>query len=263
MSQRLDHVGSYRVGRTFRTQAGASPVVIQCSPYQATHDFLRIEFNPGDKWTMECFEEIKMTLSHILHGDLNDFLSPEHLTVTNVHFTQDFQGLYPYQFQMIGKSEAIKQYKIYLEKKQIQSFYAGSKNSQYQYVIYDKTAEVEKHTGKIITQTTRFETRFRPEGGVSYQDLYSIQPFKGLSVSYYPNTIELPPDVHAGDFACILDAVQLHGLPKVLARYHGDKKRRATIKKLLLSQPVEWWNPKPENFYQPLDHLSGVLFKGI
>jgi hypothetical protein len=252
--------GSYRLGRVFRTAAKGSTVVIQGNPYQENYSFLRIEFNTGNFAAWECFiNEIKPMLQMMLHGCLDEFLSPECLKITDITFTQDVLGLYPHQFTIIGKSEAIKQYTIYTNGKETKSVYVGSDKSVNQILVYDKKAQIAEKKGKIIPQTTRFEHAYKPEGGASFQELYTVTPFHNIAVSHYPQADQLPPGMDAGDFACILDAVQLHGLPKVLGRYQS-KARRTQIKKLLTSQPPEWWNPQPGDFHQCLDDLGNVLF---
>jgi hypothetical protein len=255
-SERLQS-NTYRRGRKFRLSPGKWLVAVQCRPYQTGYRYLRVEFNPSNPKAVECWEWVKAELESILYEPLqaND------LVMTRVDFALDHENLYPHWVMIDGARVSRV---ITRADGELQTIYRGAESSDNHYRVYDKRAELAKDTKQYsATPLTRFEHVFQPNGGVSFADLYAVEPFKRLKVNLFPDDNDVPKTISRGEWLCILDSIQMRGVSAVLAGYQDEPLKYKAITKKLRSRISDWWNPDPVQFHPALDRLRGLLCDSV
>lgn len=137
--------------------------------------------------------------------------------------------------------------------------YLGSKTSDLQYCIYDKTRQLIETGGfPQFNIHTRFEARLRHLGFPPSQILQNVEiPFTSLEIMNLQEVHGASSNQDWKDFLAVCASV---GSCKALSFLHSKHVRKQYIKRLR-EAPVSWWQPKKvwEKFPESLQKLQPTV----
>lgn len=146
--------------------------------------FLRLEWNPSQIETYYIKSTLEM--KGILPKGFDSLLKSG--SITRIDLAVDIKYTIPGKLSFYCPDIQCTQ--LYLKSGKIQTAYLGSKESDKQFVIYDKSAEMKKKSKadcsketKMLQELTRVELRLRPKKLMSFKQLLAMDnPFSVLEL---------------------------------------------------------------------------------
>jgi hypothetical protein len=221
-------------------------LLFQCSPWNAKHSFVRVEYNPSKTVPME----VRVILDQILpHGFDSLYYQGK---LRRIDLAVDMSHVSPHN--LIFHLPGISCSRNFLKAGRIQSAYLGEKESLKQMVVYDKVAELKKQNAKTPQDLkypmppcdiTRVEVRLRPDG-ISFPGLLKIEnPYNKLQLCVCKDVAKGDDEYLLFRRLCIYE-----GLPQVLKLLSSKDKRQKYVNRIMSEGFTSFW--KPDNVWDGL-----------
>jgi uncharacterized protein YwbE len=235
------------------TAGNTSPLLIQWDPRSIPNpktgkplkiNYLKLEWNPA-KVYQGTVKSI-LNLNNIIPGGFDSLLHKGR--ITRIDLAVDIQYIKP--GNLLFFYPGIQCSQNHLKSGKIQTAYLGTKDSEKQFVIYDKKEELikqnKKHKGHYDIppyNMTRIELRFRPETEMGFKELLSIKnPFSSLEL--VASVKPTPAGKTGSDEYRLLQRVCIwEGVNQGLS-FISDKSKKKTYHKQLMRQSLNgFWEP--------------------